>query len=129
MKFLSNCLGLRDFTLEAFYDKETQLSDENHPHVLKLKLWKNVFTLSFANPEIRNKKSILRSYDYMAVKIEPSAKGKFATYDLSKENRVFLKERFAGEYTREMVENLLDAKNPIVCELRKEMTEMHCRII
>lgn len=129
MKFLSNCLGLRDFTLEAFYKKEFQLSEEKHPKVLVLKLFRNIYKLTFSNSAVANKKSILRSIDYRDVTITPTVRGKYAKYDLTKENRIFLKPKVQGELSKEKIEKLMNRKNPIACSLRKNMTEMHCKVI
>lgn len=129
MKFVSNCMGIRDYTFEAFYTKETQLSQDKHPKILILKLWDNVFRLKFSNPIVMNKKSILRSYGYQVVEITPGMRSKTARYDLSKENRIYLKEKMYGDFKRERLEALLKADNPITCDIRKKMKELHCKLI
>lgn len=121
-------MGLRDLTLEAFYTKETQLSDEFHPTTMVLKFWKNKYKLKFSKPKLKKKKSILKALDYQNVVISPTIRGRMAKYDLSKENRIILKGK-KDEFTKEQVEAILDVKNPIVCDLRKKMTEIHCEVI
>lgn len=121
-------MGLRDFTLEAFYTKETPMSEEKHPTTMVLKLWKNKYRLQFSNAKMGKKKSIMKSIDYQNVVISPTIRGSFAKYDLSIENRIILKGG-NNEFSKEQVEEILDVKNPIVCELRKKMTEFHCRVI
>lgn len=68
MRFVSNCIGLRDFTLEAFYTKKNKLSASKHPTTLILLLWKNKYTFSFSEPKDANMTSILRSFDYTKVR-------------------------------------------------------------
>lgn len=67
LRFLSNCLGLRDFTLEAFYSRKHKLSIKKHPRILKIKVFGTVYSLTFMNPSMANTKSVLRSWDYSKV--------------------------------------------------------------
>jgi hypothetical protein len=122
-------MGIRDYTFEAFYTKETQMSVDNHPQTLVLKMWDNVYRMKFSNPVNANKTSILRSYDYHTVEISPGMKTDSAKYDISKENRIALKQKMYGDFSRERVEALLKAENPITCSIRKQMKELHCKII
>ena len=67
MRFISNCLGLRDFTLEAFYTKKDQISYARHPNKIIFKLFGSKYTMSFSGPKNVNLNSVLRSFDYMKV--------------------------------------------------------------
>ena len=40
-----------------------------------------------------------------------------------------LKERFIGEYNREKMEKILNAKNPVRCKVSKKNTVMTCWIV
>ena len=67
IRFLSNCLGLRDFTVEAFYTKKTKISMDKHPKKVIIQLWRNKYTLTFSDPINANLNSVLRSFDYTKV--------------------------------------------------------------
>ena len=63
------------------------------------------------------------------VSINPSLSKKSPLFSIKGENRIMLKERRRGEYTRSKMEKLLKAKNPIRCKLLNALSVMYCKII
>ena len=54
---------------------------------------------------------------------------KSPVFNLAGENRILLKEKKIGQFSRRRLEKLLRAKNPIRCKLKKKMSIMYCKII
>ncbi len=64
IRLTSNCLRLRDFTLEGFFSFSRRMSKALHPRVIRLELFKNKYALTYSNPKEGDKGTILRKFQY-----------------------------------------------------------------
>lgn len=65
----SNCMHIRDFQLEGYFNFNNRISKKNHPKTLKITIFGNVYKFRFNKKALRDKDTILRKYAYTEAKM------------------------------------------------------------
>ena len=128
IRFLSNCMGLRDFDLEAFFDLKHRFSPAKHPTKVKLRVLGNEYVFSFTKRKNIFRHSILQGYQYTVATNESSDLDTSSNIDVDVYNSFYLKEQKEDSHSFKRLAGLLRKKNPILCFPNKFNTVMNCRI-
>ena len=128
IRFVSNCLKLRDFVFELPFNLKDRLSLKKHPTIVEVDIFGNKYSLSFKNKEASDMNTILRKFRYNEVSLSPTQRPSSKNVDCSSFNRIFLDERRKGSFGVNRLNSMLYMENPIRCASQDDLKKMICRL-
>ena len=128
IRFSSNCMRMRDFTLEAFFSFKRRIQKKHHPQMIKLSIYKNIYTINYGNMNVIENGSIMQRLQYGSAVIAPGQFGTPITVDILQDNRIILMERVQNSYNLSNLKKILKKKNPRICKISKDLKTLSCKI-
>ena len=128
IRFLSNCIRLRDFVFEAFFSLNRRMTIQKHPKIVVLKMFGNKYKLRFSKRVFTGGKSVLRKYKYTRVTLSPSKRPSAKNVDCEMFNRLMLDEKRVGSFGIRRLNKLLYENNPVICSVSRKLKSIFCEL-
>ena len=126
MELKSNCMNFS--TLNFFvlpFNTKMKLTKVVHPKRVILSIYNRIYQMDFSSPKKKGRGKLFYM-EYQRVKIIPSKWTKPAK--IITDNNILLRTTAMDPFTKNEMDRLLIAKNPVLCKLSKDKRTMYCQI-
>ncbi len=128
IRFTSNCLRLRDFVFEGFFNFHRRINRRRHPVTINLSVFRNRYALTYRSPATIERNTIMRRFQYSRATLTPGQGGAAVPINVLQDNRVILAEQRPNSINFNRLRRMLRRRNPVACRVHKNLRQMNCRI-
>ena len=128
IRLVSSCMRLRDFVFEAFYSLKRRMNQKRHPRTIILDILGNKYTLAFSGRRHVGRRSIMRRYKYTRVTLKKTKRPNSTNVNCENFHRLMLDPRKGNVFGMRKLHKLLDADNPVICDVSRKLKSVYCEL-